>query len=151
MSSDIRELFDASLQKTQVWLNDLMSELEWDDKPQKTYLALRTALHALRDRLTVEEAVHLGAQLPTLIRGFYYEGWKPTGKPVKERHKSEFLDHIAAVFRDDATVDPEKVMRAVFKVLTRQSARERSKMSNICSQVAARTLAIGGGTVWGGG
>jgi uncharacterized protein (DUF2267 family) len=119
MSSDIRELFDASMQKSQVWLNDLMSELEWDDKPQKTYLALRTALHALRDRLTVEEAVHLGAQLPTLIRGFYYEGWKPTRKPVKERHKSDFLDHIAAVFRNDDTVDPEKVMRAVFKVLTR--------------------------------
>lgn len=35
-----------------------MSELQWDDKPQKTFLALRTALHALRDRLTVEEAVH---------------------------------------------------------------------------------------------
>ena len=41
------------------------------------------------------------------------------GKPVKERHKSEFLDHVAAVFRDDNTVDPEKVMRAVLKVLAR--------------------------------
>jgi uncharacterized protein (DUF2267 family) len=80
---------------------------------------LRTALHALRDRLTVEEAVYLGAQLPILIRGVYYEGWKPTGKPVKERHKSEFLDHIAGIFRDDDTVDAEKVMRAVFKVLAR--------------------------------
>jgi uncharacterized protein (DUF2267 family) len=123
MSNDIRQLFDASLQKSQVWLNDLMSELEWDDKPQKTYLALRTALHALRDRLTLEEAVHLGTQLPTLIRGFYYEGWKPTGKPVKERHKSDFLDHIAVVFRNDDTVDPEKVMRAVFKVLTRHISK----------------------------
>ncbi|HVO92366.1 MAG TPA: DUF2267 domain-containing protein, partial [Terriglobales bacterium] len=117
MSSSILEVFDASLQKTQVWLNDLMSELDWQDKPQKASLALRTALHALRDRLTVEEAVHLGAQLPILIRGVYYEGWKLTGKPVKERHKSEFLDHIAKAFRDDDTVDPEKVMRAVLKVI----------------------------------
>jgi uncharacterized protein (DUF2267 family) len=100
-----------------VWLNDLMSELDWEEKPQKACLALRTALHALRDRLTVEEAVHLGAQLPILIRGVYYEGWKLTGKPVKERHKSEFLDHIAKAFRDDDRVDPEKVMRAVLKVL----------------------------------
>lgn len=119
MSRSILEVFDASLQKTQVWLNDLMSDLGWADKPQNACLALRTALHALRDRLTVEEAVHLGAQLPILIRGVYYEGWKLTGKPVKERHKSDFLDHIAAVFRDDDTVDPEKVMRAVFKVLAR--------------------------------
>ena len=117
--SSILEVFDASLQKSQIWLNELMRELDWEDKPQNACLALRTALHALRDRLTIEEAVHLGAQLPILIRGVYYEGWKLTGKPVKERHKSEFLDHIAAVFRDDDTVDPEKVMRAFFKVLSR--------------------------------
>jgi uncharacterized protein (DUF2267 family) len=117
--SSILEVFDASLQKSQIWLNELMRELDWEDKPQNACLALRAALHALRDRLTIEEAVHLGAQLPILIRGVYYEGWKLTGKPVKERHKSEFLDHIAAVFRDDDTVDPEKVMRAFFKVLSR--------------------------------
>jgi uncharacterized protein (DUF2267 family) len=117
MSNAVLEVFDASLQKTQVWLNDLMLELGWEQKPQKACLALRTALHALRDRLTVQEAVHLGAQLPILIRGVYYEGWKLAGKPVKERHKSEFLDHIAKAFRDDDTVDPEKVMRAVLKVL----------------------------------
>jgi len=70
MSNNVLEVFDASLQKTQVWLNDLMSELDWQDKPQKAALALRTALHALRDRLTGEEAVHLGAQRPILIRGF---------------------------------------------------------------------------------
>lgn len=119
MTNAALEIFDAPLQKTQVWLKELMSELQWDDKPQKTFLALRTALHALRDRLTVEEAVHLGAQLPILIRGFYYEGWTLTQKPVKERHKSDFLDHVAHVFRDDDTVDPEKVMRGVFKVLSR--------------------------------
>ena len=117
MSNAVLEVFDASLQKTEIWVNDLMGELGWEGKPQKACLALRTALHALRDRLTVEEAVHLGAQLPILIRGIYYEGWKLTGKPVKERHKSDFLDHIAKVFRDDDTVDPEQVMRASLKVL----------------------------------
>jgi uncharacterized protein (DUF2267 family) len=123
MSHSILELFDASLQKSQIWLNDLMRELDWQDKPQNACRALRAALHALRDRLTIEEAVHLGAQLPILIRGVYYEGWKLTGKPVRERHKGEFLDHIAGVFRDDETVDPEKVMRAFFKVLARHISR----------------------------
>src|SRR5690242_21009027 len=51
------DLFDGTLQKTQIWLNDLMSELDWENHPNKAYLALRTVLHALRDRLTVEEAV----------------------------------------------------------------------------------------------
>lgn len=123
MSNFIHDVFEASLQKTQLWFADLMSELKWEGKPHKASLALRTALHALRDRLTVEEAVHLGAQLPILIRGLYYEGWKLTGKPVRERHKSEFLDHIAAAFSDDDTVDPEKVMRAVLKVLARHISK----------------------------
>lgn len=116
------DAFDTTIQKTQVWLNDLMGELEWEGEPHKAYLGLRTVLHALRDRLTIEETVQLGAQLPMLIRGFYYEGWKLTGKPVKERHKEEFLGHVKKAFKDDMRVDPERVVRAVFKVLARRTS-----------------------------
>jgi len=42
MSKAIVELFDASLQKTQIWLNDLMGELGWEKKPENACLALRT-------------------------------------------------------------------------------------------------------------
>jgi uncharacterized protein (DUF2267 family) len=117
------DIFDATLQKTQVWMNDLMSELDWQDKPHKTYMALRTVLHALRDRLTVEEAVQLGAQLPMLIRGFYYEGWTLKGKPHRERHKEDFLGHIEQAFKDDVTVNANHVCRAVFRVLVRHTSK----------------------------
>jgi uncharacterized protein (DUF2267 family) len=117
------DLFDNTIQKTQVWLNDLMSELDWADKPHKTYMALRTVLHALRDRLTVEEAIQLGAQLPMLIRGFYYEGWNLKGKPHKERHKEDFLGHVKKAFKDDVTVQPQRVCRAVFRVLAKHTSK----------------------------
>jgi uncharacterized protein (DUF2267 family) len=117
MSNDILQVFDASLQKTQVWFNDLMAELDWQDHPQRAYLALRTVLHALRDRLTVEEALQLSAQLPMLIRGFYFEGWTLKGKPHKERHKEEFLAHIDNAFKNDVTVKPERIARAGLRVL----------------------------------
>jgi uncharacterized protein (DUF2267 family) len=110
------------MQKTQVWLNDLMQELGWENQPHKAYLALRTVLHALRDRLTVEEAIQLGAQLPMLVRGFYYEGWTLKKKPHKERHKEQFLDHVREAFRDDVTVNPQQVVRAVFRVLQRHTS-----------------------------
>ena len=127
MSATGLDVFDTTLQKTQVWLNALMAELGWQDNRHRAYLALRTVLHALRDRLTVEEAVHLGAQLPMLVRGFYYEGWKVSGKPVRERHKEDFLAHVGAAFRGDDTVDPEKMTRAVFKVLSQHITEGETK------------------------
>jgi uncharacterized protein (DUF2267 family) len=117
-----RDIFDHTLQKTHEWLNDLMNELDWEDKPHKAYMALRTVLHALRDRLTVEEAIQLGAQLPMLVRGFYFEGWNLKDKPHKERHKDQFLDHVREAFRDDVTVNPQQVVRAVFRVLQRHTS-----------------------------
>jgi uncharacterized protein (DUF2267 family) len=117
-----RDVFDNTNQKTQEWLNELMYELDWEDRPHKAYLALRTVLHALRDRLPVEEAIQLGAQLPMLVRGFYYEGWTLKNKPHKERHKDQFLDHVREAFPDDVTVNPQQVVRAVFRVLQRHTS-----------------------------
>lgn len=115
-------VFDGTIQKTTVWLNDIMNELDWQDRPEKAYHALRTVLHALRDRLTVEEAVQLGAQLPMLVRGFYYEGWTLKGKPRKERHKEDFLAHVKKAFNEDYTARPESIARAVFRTLVRHTS-----------------------------
>ena len=110
------DVFDTTIQKTNLWLKDLMWELGWEDRHQ-AYEGLRITLQTLRDRLTVEEAAQLGAQLPLLLRGTFYEGWNPTGHPTKERHLEAFLAPIRAHFRNDPRVDGEEVARAVFKLL----------------------------------
>jgi len=109
---------EASIHTANVWIKELSQELGWDDR-ERAYHALRAVLHALRDRLTVDEAADLGAQLPLLIRGLYYEGWDPSSTPVKERHREMFLHHIAAAFPRDPKVYPEGIAWAVFKVLER--------------------------------
>ncbi|HXH12406.1 MAG TPA: DUF2267 domain-containing protein [Alphaproteobacteria bacterium] len=119
MGTTHHELFSNTLQKTHLWLKDLMEELRWEDQ-HRAYLALRATLHALRDRLTVDEATHLGAQLPMLIRGFYYEGWSPAGKPVKERRKEEFCAHVKEYFKKEEDIDAEQIVRGVFKVLAKR-------------------------------
>jgi uncharacterized protein (DUF2267 family) len=115
------DVFDATVHKTNLWLNDLMDVLGWQDR-HKVYRAFRATLHALRDRLTVEEVAQLGAQLPMLVRGFYYEGWDPTAKPLTERHREQFLARIRQELGGDDPVNPEVTARAVFAVLARRVA-----------------------------
>ncbi len=110
-------VFDTTIQKTNLWLHELMEDLGWDSR-QKAYHALRCVLHELRDHLPVNEAVHLGSQLPMLVRGFYYEGWRPAGKPVKDHSAEQFLITISEEFPKDANNDAEKVIHAVFCLLS---------------------------------
>jgi uncharacterized protein (DUF2267 family) len=66
----------------------------------------------------LEETADLAAQLPMLVRGLYYEGWDPTGKPVGERSLEGFLAGVAVELPADA--DPEPAARAVFALLARR-------------------------------
>lgn len=111
-------VFDTTVQKTNLWLKETMAELHLDD-PEDAYRALRAVLHALRDRLIIEEAADLGAQLPMLLRGLYFEGWRPAGKPLKIRHLQEFLEQIDTQFLGPRQQDPERIARGVFAVLAR--------------------------------
>ena len=112
------DVFETTLQKTNIWLKEISDLLHWDDH-QKAYHGLRAVLHTLRDRLPVPEAVHLGAQLPMLIRGFYYDEWKPASKPVKFKTAQEFYDGVKKNFTADQNVNPMRVTRAVLQVMTR--------------------------------
>jgi uncharacterized protein (DUF2267 family) len=119
MSASGIAAFDSTLQMTNVWLRELMDELGWEER-HRAYHALRAVLHAIRDRLTIEEVADLGAQLPMLVRGMYYEGWQPARQPVKRgRKREEFLAPIADAFRDHPEVSPEGLVWAVFKVMER--------------------------------
>lgn len=117
MSATGLQVFDHTLQTTNIWLKQLMEDMGWEDR-HRAYLCLRATLHALRDRMGVNEAAQLGAQLPMLIRGFYYEGWHPADKPLRERSREEFLGHIAATLGPaDPRLDAEEVARGVFRLL----------------------------------
>jgi uncharacterized protein (DUF2267 family) len=115
------EVFDTTVHKTNSWLRRLMAIGGWQDR-HLAYDGLRATLHALRDRLTVEEVAQLAAQLPMLVRGFYYEGWDPTGAPARDRRQEAFLARIWSELPPKAGVDPEPVARAVFQLLSERVA-----------------------------
>ena len=108
---------DRTVQKTHEWVHAVQKELVWMDE-RHAYNALRAVLHALRDRLTLEETAQFGAQLPTFVRGVYYEGWDPTHTPLRRRDAESFLAQIRAAFRrTQPAVDAGTVARAVFRVI----------------------------------
>lgn len=117
MSATGLEVFDKTLQETNIWLKELMEELGPDR--QRAYHALRAVLHALRDRLTVEHAAHLSAQMPMLVRGIFFEGWHPAHKPNPERSRDEFLEHIQSNMYGIEPMNSEAAARAVFGVIER--------------------------------
>lgn len=59
---------------------------------------LRSVLHALRSRLTMQESLQFMAPLPMALKGLYVEGWR-FAKP--DRHISTPEDFAQAVIEQD--------------------------------------------------
>jgi uncharacterized protein (DUF2267 family) len=119
MSASGFESIDHTVQLTHRWINELDETLGWDNKP-RAYRLLRTTLQALRDWLRVNEAADFGAQLPILLRGVYYEDWRPAAAPVKKRDKESFLARIDHAFMTDPMDDTSGAVSAVFSLLSRK-------------------------------
>jgi uncharacterized protein (DUF2267 family) len=110
-------VFDTTVDKTNHVLRRIEQDFGWSkDQRKMSYHALRAALHALRDRLPVDESAQLAAQLPMLIRGIYYEGWDPSRVPVK-LGREEFLERVRREFRYDDEIDVFQLTQTVLGAL----------------------------------
>ena len=115
MSTGVTAL-DHTVQETNLWLKGVEQELRLDNR-QQAYSALRAVLHTLRDRLPPEVAIKLGAQLPILVRGVYFEGWHAAGTPTRERHLEDFAEHVLSELPREFPVDALTVACGVFEIL----------------------------------
>lgn len=111
-------VFDHAVQKADEWIHDAMRELGTDD-PREAHRALKAGLQALRDRLGVDEAAQLGAQLPLLVRGLFYEDWHPASTPALARTAEEILNLVKLKAGEGKPIDPERAVAALFEVLRR--------------------------------
>ena len=122
MSAVGLEALDHTVQITHAWINDLDQKLGWDNK-SRAYRLLKAVLHALRDWLQVNDSAHLAAQLPELLRGAYYEQWRPAIVPVKKRGKAEFIARVQESFKADPIENPAQAVLAVFELLSKKITR----------------------------
>ena len=117
MSATGLEVWDKSLQTTNIWLDEIMERLGPDRRV--AWKVLSIVLHKLRDRLPVDLAAHLGAQLPLVVRGVYYDQFEPARLPVDCATPEEFAAEVGEWLADTRPIDPDEAIAAVFGVLER--------------------------------
>jgi uncharacterized protein (DUF2267 family) len=106
---------EGAIRATEEWIGDLQQRLGWHDR-DRVYAALLATLHALRDALPQDEVAYVGAHLPALLRGLYYEGWHPSGR-IAPRSRTAFIERIQDGVHRDPGIDAEQVARAVLALL----------------------------------
>ena len=111
----INRTFEHTLLKSREWVDEVGRELGLVD-PDRAVRALRAGLHAIRDWLPQAETIALGAQMPMLIRGMFYEGWRHRRPSGRDR------EAICAAVRDELAGDrmiASDVLGVVIRLLSR--------------------------------
>lgn len=111
-------VFDRTLHKTNLWLKEIMTALEWDNR-ERAYSLLRAVFHSLRDTLPQDEMIHLGAQLPTLLRGVYYEGWNPKLSQPRLKTLDDFSERVRYHLKPGGTkITNDQLQRVVHVIMS---------------------------------
>jgi uncharacterized protein (DUF2267 family) len=113
---DLHANFEKYCNETASWVHDISLNMRAPERPDWGLKALRAVLHTIRDRTTVQEVFHLSSQLPALVRGIYFEGYKPQDKPVK-MSADEFLNTVKNRLGPGVEVPPGEAVRSVLTVL----------------------------------
>jgi uncharacterized protein (DUF2267 family) len=124
MSATGLDVFDKTIQSTNIWLDEIMAEIGPDRRV--AWHVLGVVLRTVRDRTQLGLAAHLGSQLPILIRGAYYDQWSPFAEKLKMRDEAEFLAYVQERLHDIRPVNPRNAVIAVFGVLGRHLPRGQS-------------------------
>jgi uncharacterized protein (DUF2267 family) len=117
MSANGLEVFDKTLQTTHIWLDEIIEDLHTDR--HTAWHVLGAVLRALRDRLQLGLNAHLSAELPLLVRGLYFDQWRPSDENLKQRSLAGFLGKVSDGLVDTKPIGSIEASRAVFAVLAR--------------------------------
>jgi uncharacterized protein (DUF2267 family) len=117
MSTTGLDVFDKTLQTTNIWLDEIMEAVGPDRGV--AWHVLGAVLRTLRDRLPLGLAAHLGAQLPLLVRGTYYDQFQPGHDVGRVASEDEFLARVNSEFGGIRPVNVRLATQSVLSVLAR--------------------------------
>lgn len=125
MSNTGLKQLDHAVNSANNWLAEIMGKLDVDRST--AWHALGAVLHSLRDRLTTDEIRHLGAQLPLIIRGLFFDQWTNPRRNPKIHTRADFLARVKKRLNTDK-VDAGAATTVIFGVLLRHPKGEVQKI-----------------------
>jgi len=117
MSINQVKSFRNTMDKSYEWLSDIQLEMPWIEH-EHAFAALKATLKSVRDRLTPEEAVHFGSQLPALLRGYYFEGWKLSKVPSCDKDIEDIMKRFEKYFGHANVENPYLLFKTCLKIIT---------------------------------
>jgi uncharacterized protein (DUF2267 family) len=122
-------LYREWLQRADLWIAEFMDESGLTD-PRTGVQCLKVTLHALRDRLSIDDCAGLAGRLPTLLRGFFFEGWSPAAR--RDDADGEYLQRIRRELPSGLADEPERYAQALMHVLTNYvGGREATRLRRL--------------------
>lgn len=82
-------------EEAQLFLRQVAEELGNREDIDHAGRVTIAVVHTLREKISVEESIHLISQLPLILKGVYVDGWDITREFMSESNTlEEFLDEI---------------------------------------------------------
>lgn len=139
MSAAGLESIDHTVVLTRAWIDELDTSLGWCNK-HRSYRLLQAVLRTLRDWLPPHEVAPFGAELPQLLRGVYYDGWRPAAAPMRRRGDVDFMAAARDTFASEACDLSPETVAAVFLLLTDKLSGDAGEAVHGALPVEMRSL-----------
>jgi uncharacterized protein (DUF2267 family) len=111
------EVFDRTVHTTNQWLDEISAEIGPDR--HLAWHVLGAVLRSIRDELLIGQSAHLAAQLPLLVRGTYFDQYRPAAQPLADRSQEDFIARIRQELAGSRPVRPDLAATAVMRTLNR--------------------------------
>jgi uncharacterized protein (DUF2267 family) len=118
------EIIERNVHLTHMWIDDIDTQLNWGNH-HKSFRLLRGWLHALRDSLPLSEVAHVSAQLPLMVRGLFFEQWRPVADRPRMDGES-FLNRLDEEVYPDQMEDTAQAATSVFLVFKSHVGEQES-------------------------
>jgi uncharacterized protein (DUF2267 family) len=121
--------FEKWVANANAFVNEVGRALGDQSDTERARRIVRSVLHTLRARLSIDESMHLLAQLPMLLKAIYVDGWKLSSSGNRGIHSED--DFLFEMLQTDGHAghrdfpdrqDARKAAVAVLGVISRHVA-----------------------------